>query len=131
MVNKRYPVEFKADAVASCRSRPDASIASIADDLGVNRETLRSWSCWSGTACPRTSHPRSGRRAPPGRGCASINCPPTPPSLPGREGPVGDERQPANLTVRTATDLAAAVKNRLKRMQYRPTLIDGFSPEQV
>jgi len=32
----------------------------------------------------------------------------------------------ANLAVRTATDLAAAVKNRLNRMQYRPTLIDGF-----
>jgi transposase len=43
MVNKHYPVEFKADAVALYRSRPGASIASIADDLGVNRETLRSW----------------------------------------------------------------------------------------
>jgi hypothetical protein len=32
----------------------------------------------------------------------------------------------ANLAVRTATDLAAAVKNRLTRMQYRPSLIDGF-----
>lgn len=43
MVNKHYPVEFKADAVALYRSRPGATIASIADDLGVNRETLRSW----------------------------------------------------------------------------------------
>ena len=32
----------------------------------------------------------------------------------------------ANLAVRTATDLAAAVKNRLNRMQYRTGLIDGF-----
>jgi hypothetical protein len=32
----------------------------------------------------------------------------------------------ANLAVRTATGLAAAVKNRLKRMQYRTGLIDGF-----
>jgi putative transposase len=32
----------------------------------------------------------------------------------------------ANLAVRTATDLAAAVKNRLKRMQYRTRLIDGY-----
>jgi putative transposase len=31
-----------------------------------------------------------------------------------------------NLADRTATDLAAAVENRLNRMQYRPTLIDGF-----
>ena len=43
MVNKHYPAQFKADAVALYRSRPGATIASIADDLGVNRETLRSW----------------------------------------------------------------------------------------
>jgi transposase len=43
MVNKHYPAQFKADAVALYRSRPGATIAQIADDLGVNRETLRSW----------------------------------------------------------------------------------------
>src|SRR5437763_16236398 len=43
MVNKHYPVQFKADAVALYRSRPGATIAQIADDLGINRETLRSW----------------------------------------------------------------------------------------
>src|SRR5947199_7024109 len=43
MVNKHYPVQFKADAVALFRSRPGSTIAQIADDLGVNRETLRSW----------------------------------------------------------------------------------------
>jgi transposase len=43
MVNKHYPPEFKADAVALYRSRPGATIASIADDLGINREPLRSW----------------------------------------------------------------------------------------
>jgi transposase len=43
MASKHYPVEFKADAVALYRSRPGATIASIADDLGVNRQTLRSW----------------------------------------------------------------------------------------
>ena len=43
MVNKQYPVQFKADAVALFRSRPGVTIAQIADDLGVNRETLRSW----------------------------------------------------------------------------------------
>lgn len=32
----------------------------------------------------------------------------------------------ANLAARTAAELAAAVKNRLKRMQYRPGLIDGY-----
>jgi transposase len=43
MVNKHYPQQFKADAIALYRSRPGATIAAIADDLGVNRETLRSW----------------------------------------------------------------------------------------
>jgi transposase len=40
---RHYPPEFKAEAVALYRSRPGATIAQIADDLGVNRETLRSW----------------------------------------------------------------------------------------
>jgi transposase len=43
MVNRHYPAQFKADAVTLYRSRPGATIAQIADDLGVNRETLRSW----------------------------------------------------------------------------------------
>jgi transposase len=43
MVMKHYPPEFKAEAVALYRSRPEATIAQIADDLGINRETLRSW----------------------------------------------------------------------------------------
>jgi len=43
MVNRHYPARFKADAVALYRSRPGAAIAQVADDLGVNRETLRSW----------------------------------------------------------------------------------------
>jgi transposase len=43
MVNKHYPQQFKTDAVALYRSRPGATIAQIADDLGINRETLRSW----------------------------------------------------------------------------------------
>ena len=43
MANKHYPQQFKADAVALYRNRPGATIALIADDLGVNRETLRSW----------------------------------------------------------------------------------------
>jgi transposase len=61
MVNKHYPVQFKADAVALYRSRPGATIASIADDLGVNRETLRSWVRLDderrGAAGPRQARP--------------------------------------------------------------------------
>jgi transposase len=43
MASKHYPAQFKADAVALYRSRPGTTVAQIADDLGVNRETLRSW----------------------------------------------------------------------------------------
>ena len=43
MVMKHYPPEFKADAVALYRSRPGVTIAQVADDLGINRETLRIW----------------------------------------------------------------------------------------
>lgn len=43
MAMKHYPPEFKADAVALYRSRPGATIAQIAADLGVNSETLRNW----------------------------------------------------------------------------------------
>jgi putative transposase len=31
-----------------------------------------------------------------------------------------------NLAVRNVDQLAAVIKNRLKRIQYRPALIDGF-----
>ncbi|MBT2540527.1 IS3 family transposase [Streptomyces sp. ISL-44] len=40
---KHYPAEFKADAVALYRSRPGATIKSVAGDLGMNTETLRNW----------------------------------------------------------------------------------------
>ncbi|MFF2411472.1 transposase [Streptomyces sp. NPDC058092] len=40
---KHYPAEFKADAVALYRSRPGATIKSVATDLGGNTETLRNW----------------------------------------------------------------------------------------
>lgn len=43
MAMKHYPPEFKADAIALYRSRPGATIAHIAAELGINRETLRSW----------------------------------------------------------------------------------------
>ncbi|WP_225847796.1 transposase [Streptomyces sp. HPF1205] len=40
---KRYPPEFKADAVVLYRSRPGVTVASVAADLGVNTESQRSW----------------------------------------------------------------------------------------
>ncbi|MFF0149611.1 transposase [Amycolatopsis sulphurea] len=43
MVMKHYPPEFKAEAVALYRSRSGALIRVVAEDLGVNAETLRNW----------------------------------------------------------------------------------------
>jgi transposase len=43
VVMKHYPPGFKVDAVALYRSRPGATIKSVAADLGVNTETLRNW----------------------------------------------------------------------------------------
>ena len=43
MVMKHYSPEFRAEAVALCRSRPDTTVAAVARDLGVNAETLRFW----------------------------------------------------------------------------------------
>lgn len=42
-MNKHYPEQFKADAVALYRSRPGTAIGQIAADLGIDRETLRRW----------------------------------------------------------------------------------------
>ncbi|MEW9556550.1 IS3 family transposase [Nonomuraea sp. NPDC050783] len=43
MAMKSYPPEFKADAVALYLSDPARTYASMARDLGINRETLRLW----------------------------------------------------------------------------------------
>jgi transposase len=43
MAMKAYSGEFKADAVALYLSDPARTYASVAEDLGVNRETLRLW----------------------------------------------------------------------------------------
>ncbi|WP_372478470.1 IS3 family transposase [Streptomyces daghestanicus] len=58
MVMKNYPPEFKADAVALYESRPEATIRSVAADLGINPETLRNWVRAAGVSRPR------GRRTP-------------------------------------------------------------------
>jgi transposase len=39
----RHSAEFQRDAVALVRSSPQRTIAQVATELGVNRETLRSW----------------------------------------------------------------------------------------
>ncbi|GAA3914112.1 transposase [Streptomyces lacrimifluminis] len=53
MVTKHYPPEFKADAVALCRSHPEATIRQVATDPGVNPETLRNWVRAAGANRPR------------------------------------------------------------------------------
>ncbi|MEU9190845.1 transposase [Streptomyces sp. NPDC048484] len=58
---KHYPAEFKADAVALYRSRPGATIKSVAGDLGMSTETLRN-SPPTGVAPALTRPSRSPRR---------------------------------------------------------------------
>ena len=41
--NKRYPAEFKRDAVALVRSSPHRTVNEVARELGVSPEGLRSW----------------------------------------------------------------------------------------
>lgn len=43
MAMKDYSDEFKADAVALFESVPGATYKSIAADLGIDRNTLRTW----------------------------------------------------------------------------------------
>jgi transposase len=43
VVMKVYSAEFKADAVALYVSDPARTVASVARDLGISRETLRLW----------------------------------------------------------------------------------------
>lgn len=53
VVMKNYPPQFKADAVALYESRPEATIRSVAADLGINPETLRNWVRAAGVSRPR------------------------------------------------------------------------------
>lgn len=43
MGTSKYSPEFRADAVALYHSSPGGTYASVAKDLGVNHETLRTW----------------------------------------------------------------------------------------
>ncbi|MEU7253529.1 transposase, partial [Streptomyces sp. NPDC045251] len=54
---KKYPPQFKADAVALYESRPEATIRQVAAGLGINLETLRNRVRAAGVSRPR------GRRA--------------------------------------------------------------------
>ncbi|MGV9963647.1 transposase [Streptomyces olivaceus] len=78
---KNYPPEFKADAVALYESRPEATIRSVAADLGINPETLRNWVRAAGASRPR------GRRTQ-GSGPASG------PAGGGERGPAEDQWRP-------------------------------------
>jgi transposase len=41
--SKRYPAEFKRDAVELVRSSPHRTVAEIAAELGVSDQSLRKW----------------------------------------------------------------------------------------
>ncbi|WNV85285.1 transposase [Umezawaea sp. Da 62-37] len=70
MAMKHHPPEFKTEAVALYRNRPDATIKSVADDLGVNSETLRNtptiivivFACRSKPAAARSSTTEGDRQ---------------------------------------------------------------------
>ncbi len=57
---QNYPPQFKVDAVALYESRPEATIRSVAADLGINPETLRNW-----VRAAEVSRPRGRRRQEP------------------------------------------------------------------
>jgi transposase len=61
---KVYPPEFKADAVALYLSDPRRTYASVAKDLGVNRETLRLWVRQARAAGQSAGDARRGKKAP-------------------------------------------------------------------
>lgn len=61
---KNYPPQFKADAVALYESRPEATIRSVAADLGVNPETLRNWVRAAGASRPRGRRPEASAEPP-------------------------------------------------------------------
>ena len=75
MPRKTYTEQFKRDAVSLYESTPGAAINAIASDLGVNRNSLRTWldSFGTGTktnangekvASPVAAAPAAGHPAP-------------------------------------------------------------------
>ena len=67
MAMKAYSSGFKADAVALYLSDPARTYASVAKDLGVNRETLRLWvrEARSAGASPKKAGPAKKPQAGP------------------------------------------------------------------
>jgi transposase-like protein len=62
---KSYPPESKADAVALYLSDPARTYASVAQELGINRETLRLWvkeARANGAVGAKKAAPLRGRR---------------------------------------------------------------------
>lgn len=67
MAMKSYPPEFKADAVALYLSDPGRTLASVAEDLGISRATLRNWvrqAQAQGTAGAKAGPARKSARGP-------------------------------------------------------------------
>ncbi|MFB4320726.1 IS3 family transposase [Actinomadura sp. 21ATH] len=67
MALKHYPEEFKADAVALYLSDPAKTYRQVAEDLGINRATLRQWvldARASGTAPATPASARPSRSEP-------------------------------------------------------------------
>jgi transposase len=63
---KNCPPQFKADAVALYESWPEATIRSVAADLGINPETLRNWVRAAGASRPRGHRAEASGESPTG-----------------------------------------------------------------
>jgi transposase len=75
MALKHYPEEFKADAVALYLSDSSKTYRQVADDLGINRATLRQWvvdAQAKGGAAGARSGPAGPARSGPGVGSPDV-----------------------------------------------------------
>lgn len=74
MALKHYPEEFKADAVALYLSDPGKTYRQVAEDLGINRATLRQWvrDAQAGGTAPAAPASARPSRSQPGVGSPDV-----------------------------------------------------------
>lgn len=62
MPRKTYTEQFKRDAVSLYESTPGATLNAIASDLGVNRNSLRTWLDAFGTGTKTNANGKKSRQ---------------------------------------------------------------------
>jgi transposase len=93
MARKNYSDEFRRQAVDLYESTPGATVRSIAEDLGIERGTLRHWLGLYGT----------------GKKTAADGSPTTSPLRPQRQGPVPSQARPDETPEQRIARLEARV----------------------